>query len=749
MAKIDPWDQFQRADGMEPGKGFPAEQQPAQVADEWGQFQAAEQADQSTDLRAYQGVGALPDEGTAVLDETGESEFARPEDRAFAAKAQELLATGQATRAQFDALSQQYGYPLYGGDLDQAIAAGGLGWRIGVPLGGKREASPLAPLANSSAGALVGAAADTGAMGLSDEMVGLAQGDTLAEVAMGEGEAQRRAQLLKETAREEYPVESFAGSMVGGVTGSAGLGRLVPGRQLAADTAYGVGYGAGESNDNRAGGAALGGITAAGGSYFGGKLLDKVANRGPSQAAQNMGKAREYGIDLPMGAAGRGTAILEKGLDILPSSAGVMQRGRDALSEQVTDAVGNVAGEFGPSTSFAGMGEALRTGADKWVDKFQRVAGKVYDAIRIAPDQPASLTNTAVTLRDLNGKFASNPKLAEAMRNSRLSSYMDALGQANSKLSWNDLKAFRSRIGEEIGDQRFSDGTMKSELRGLYGALSEDMKATAAAAGPAQLRQFERANTLYKQGQDRIDGALAKILGDDGKMTPEKAAAKMQAIAKEGRSSSDLGLIAQIRKSMPSEEWGQVQNALVQLAGQPLNKAGREFDPGVFVRTFKDMGDPAKNLIFGKGELRTNLDEFGGVMDQLAKVNALRNTSNTAPGMIGSGAIMAALTSPIAVGIPMAGGAVATNILAKVWTNPRFVKWATGYARMARGAAQSGGQPNVSKQLELLKKVAAAEPAIAQDVLGLQQYLAQQFAQSPGKLAASENTQDGGQEPPQ
>lgn len=696
----------------------------------------APDVDRSTDLQAYAGLGAMPDQGNPELDPTGASEYARPEDQAFAAKAQELLVNG-GQRADFDALSQQYGYPSYGEDLDKAIAANGIGWRIGVPLGGRQDASILAPIANSSVGQVIGAAADTGGLGLSDEIAGLAGGDSLTDVAFGDGEAQRRAQLLKEASAEEYPVENIVGSLIGGITGTAAAGKIAgAGRQLAADASFGAGYGAGSSNDNRLAGAALGGATAAGGSYFGGKLLDKIANRAPSAAAKAVETAQNYGIDLPLEAVGRGKAIVGNTLSNMPGSAQVMQGSRDALTEQVENAVGEVADGFGSATGFTGMGEALQEGARKWVDKFQRVAGRVYDAIPISPDAKSPLTNTAARLGEINGRFASNPKLAQTLRNTRLQGYMEALDPVDGQLSWQDLKAFRSRIGEEIGDARFSDGTMKSDLRSLYGALSDDMKAAASAQGPAALRAFERANTLYKQGQDRIDGALAKILGDDGKKSAESAAARLQAIAKEGRSSSDLSLLASVRKSMPAEEWGQVQNALIRLAGQPLNKSGRDFDPGVFARTFKDMAPAAKNLIFGKGELRANLDEFTGVMESLGKVSALRNTSNTA------GQLLTGLGFSSLGGIAGLATQVATSYsLAKLWTNPRFVKWATGYTRMAKAAAAAGGQPNVSKQIGLLQKVAAAEPAIAQDALGLQRYLAQQFNGSPGRLAAEDESQ--------
>lgn len=705
-----------------------------------GEEIAPEEVDRSTDLSAYAGVGAVPEQGVGELDPTGAGEFARPEDRAFAAEAQDLLVNG-GTRAEFDALSRQYGYPLYGPDLDQAIAANGVGWRIGVPMGGHKKAGLLAPLANSNGGALAGAWADTGGAGLSDEVAGLVGGDSFMDVVRGEGEAQRQAQLLKDAAGEEYALPTAVGQFAGGVTGMLGAGKIAgAGRALAADTAFGAAYGAGSENENRLGGAVLGGAASAAGSYFGGKLLDKIANRAPSAAAKAVETAQKFGIDMPMGAMGRGRAIIEKGFDNLPGSAQVMQTGRDALSDQVSDAVENVADSFGPSTSFAGMGEALQTGAKKWIDKFQRVSGKAYEAIPVSPDAKASLTNTAATLQEMNGRFASNPKLAEAMKNTRLQRYMDALGEADAPLSWEDLKAFRTRIGEEIGDQRFSDGTMKSDLRGLYGALSEDMKNTAAAQGPAALRAFEKANNLYRQGQERIDGALVKILGDDSSLAPEKAAAAMQAISRAGKASSDLKRLAEIRKSMPAEEWGEVSNALIRLMGQPVNSEGRDFAAETFVRNFNDMAPGAKNLLFGKGELRANLDEFSGVVESLARVNALRNTSNTVPNMVGAGTISAALLNPI-MGVKLAAGAAANYSLAKLWTNPRFVKWATGYTRMAKAAAASGGQPNVSKQLTLLQKVAAAEPAIAQDALGLQQYLAQQFNQVPGKLAAEERSQ--------
>ncbi len=716
--------------------------------------------DRSTDLSAY----AAPVVGEGKLSEDGSMEFARPEDYAYAQAAQDLLANG-GKRPDFDALSKKYGFPVYGPQLDEAIAErdwGGRLWSAGVPKYGRKEPGLLAPFANTDIGAGLLAAGNAGGLGLSDEIAGLAGGDSVLDVVQGQGEAQRQAQLLKDTAAQEHPVSTTIGNVGGAITGSMGMGALSGGRRLAADTAYGAGYGAGESNDNRLGGAALGGVAAAGGSYFGGKLLDKIANRAPRAAAKTVEAGQKFGIDVPMGATGRGAAIVEKGFDNLPLSAGVMQEGRNVLTQQVDNAVEEVASTYGPTTSFSGIGEAAQSGAKKWMDRFQEVAGKAYNAIPIRSGTDSNLTNTVAALQAVNGKFSSNPELAAALNNSKLGRYLDALSgkvktvptgvldaagnpitrdvQIGGKLSWEDLKDFRSRVGEEIGDQLFSDGTLKSELRGLYGALSEDMKATAIAQGPSALRAFERANNLYKAGQDRIDGAITKLLGNDSAKSAEAAAGKIQAIARDGKASGDLATLAEVRKTLPAEEYAQIQNGVIRLLGQPANSAGREFSPETYIRNYRDMAPEAKNLFFGKGELRANLDEFSGVMDSLAKVSALRNTSNTAAALNGTGAlgtVAAGLLNPI-LGVKLAAAGALNYSLAKLWTNPRFVKWATGYTRMVKAATAANGTPNVSKQMALLKKVAAAEPAIAQDALGLQQYLAQTFAASPQRLAAEE-----------
>lgn len=549
----------------------------------------------------------------------------------------------------------------------------------------------------------------------------------------------------------------YAGGQIAGGVVLPTFGARTPAQLAKVSAAYGATYGAGSSDElsqvpgRVITGAGLGAATG----WAGGKLLEKLSARAAARAgttaaetpADRYARGQRFGLDLSVGdVRGMGAKATERVLDVQTASAGTMNAARQKLGGQIEDAVDTVASTYGSPTSFRGMGEVAQAGVRAWQSKFENVASKAYDAIRISPKKPAVLDNTRTALAELTTIFESNPKMAKAFENTRLNTYMEALtkkvetveqsgpsaglnrflGNEKTKevggaLSWQDLKAFRSRIGEEIGDQRFSDSPTKTELRRLYGALSDDMRATAASNGPAAVKAFERANTLYRQGQERIDKAVKFLVGDDGQMTPEKAAARIQAIVKSGKGTSDIAKLADIRRSLPANEAGDLASGIVRMLGQPNNSEGRAFNPQTFTKNYADMSAEAKNLLFGSADkdLRANLDDFSKVMGDVAANNSTRNSSNTAMGLtISAGTLWT--TGPMG----LLAQAATSYGAGKLWTNPKFVRWATGYARMARGAARAGRQPtgdNLTMQANLLKKIAASDPSLTQEVLPIRQ----------------------------
>jgi hypothetical protein len=74
--------------------------------------------------------------------------------------------------------------------------------------------------------------------------------------------------------------------------------------------------------------------------------------------------------------------------------------------------------------------------------------------------------------------------------------------------------------------------------------------------------------------------------------------------------------------------------------------------------------------------------------------------------------------------------------MANLWTNPKFVRWASGYTKMLTGAANAGKKVDPGKlqmQANLLGKIAAGNPAITQDALRLRHTLLSQFTSDQGQ----------------
>jgi hypothetical protein len=451
---------------------------------------------------------------------------------------------------------------------------------------------------------------------------------------------------------------------------------------------------------------------------------------------QRVVKAEEYGINLPADAAGgRTAAVLGKGLDIMPGSAGVMEDARRATESQIGAASDVVASRFGKSRTMNEAGAELQRGANERIDRAKTVIGKAYDAIPISDSAQTSTANTVGTLQQLTGRFQSNPDLAEALKDPKLATY---LGAVQKGLSWKDMKDFRSIIGEKIGEMRLGESSSTSDLRALYGALSQDMRDSAAAQGPGALRAFERANGLNRQNEELVQGALARIIGKDGNLAPEKAAAAVQAMTKGGKSTGDLKTLAQIKAAtMKSGAWNEIAATLIRLGGQPANSAGRDFNPQTFVHWYADMAEPARRMLFGgsNNELRKALDGFVAVNQRLQNVNALRNTSQTAGNLTAAGTVgtmAAAITNPM-LGAKLLGVMAGNYGMAKLWTNPGFVRLMTGYSK----AVASGNNQAVKSQIGRISALAATNPELREPLMALQQRLLSAANDNVGRVAAS------------
>lgn len=416
-----------------------------------------------------------------------------------------------------------------------------------------------------------------------------------------------------------------------------------------------------------------------------------------------------------------------------------------ATAKAARDRLANAMGRVADDT---GAGQAAQRGAKAFLGDDRKV-GALYDAIPVNAKRNTALTNTRQALSELTAGLDSNPELsAMVAENPRLKGFLDALtpkdvlvdqtlpgggkaqpflAQRGGELSWEDLKRFRSIIGEIAGQPTLAQDTSQQSIRKLYAALSEDMRATAAQEGPDALRKFERANTYFRARQARIDDTLSAILGDDLKKSPEDAFKQIERWSRDG---GDSAAIARMMRSLPDGQASTVRATLFSKMGNaPAARQGVSevvFSPSDYVTQWNKIDHRAKSVLFPGAEYRQDLDDIARIAEAMKRSSEFANTSRTALAGNGIGLVTMALAgSPVS-----AGGIAATQFgLGKLLASPRFARWLASAPKKPNG-------PATLAHINRLTAIASAEPNIGNEVLRLQERLAQSFTGQP--LAAEE-----------
>lgn len=308
------------------------------------------------------------------------------------------------------------------------------------------------------------------------------------------------------------------------------------------------------------------------------------------------------------------------------------------------------------------------------------------------------------------------------------------------ELSWRDMNRFRSIVGEIIGQPGLArDGSDIAGLRKLYGALTTDMEATAAQAGPRALTEFRRATQYWRGREARIDDVFATLLGKDGKRSDEAVFKQINTWA-QGQG-GDFKRIAQTIRSMPADEADTIRATLVQRMGmapaRQQDVTQDVFSPAEFAAQWNGMAPRAKAALFPNQQHRQDLDKLASLMDGMKRANEYQNFSNTSlvANATAQGALaLTNLPSAIALALTQFGAG-------KLLASPRFARAIASTYKLPDNVAQR-------KLTEQLKIVASREPLIANDVRGVLDFINKGAGQSPGRAAAQDETNGRG-EPPQ
>jgi hypothetical protein len=423
-----------------------------------------------------------------------------------------------------------------------------------------------------------------------------------------------------------------------------------------------------------------------------------------------------------------------------------------AARDRIASSIGNV-------TDTTGMGMSAKRGAQSFLDTTKSKGGSLYEAIPIGETRPAVLSSSKTKLAELTAGLESNPELSKVLEDPQMrriadgimgktvqepTGLLDAAGnpimrtvQKGGALSWEDLKTFRTRIGEKTDGIVLQSDTPQANLKALYGALTRDMEATAKDEGPKAYTAFTRANNYWSARQKRIEDVIAPILGKDGANTPSEAAAAINSWV---NNKGDFIRTAQALRSLPEEEANTVRATIFSKLGDASagrqDLAGNVFSPSDMLTHWNKISDRVKTVLFPGEQYRKDIEDILTVAN--AQKNAVRfaNTShtetarhigNTIAG--GVGVTTAFLTHSNAVG---AGAWIATTAAelfgGKLLSNPNVARWIASSVKKPNAAAQLA-------HINRLTALATKNPTIANDVLTLQEKLAGHFTGSSNPFA--------------
>lgn len=509
-------------------------------------------------------------------------------------------------------------------------------------------------------------------------------------------------------------------------------------RRLATEgSAYGGAYGAGTSDgtpserlvgagvgaaEGAAGGAALGGI---------GQALAPVVRRSQiagraaplTEAQQTMAAADRQGIEmLPADVGGPATRRLTAAAAQAPISASPIINAAQRVLQQGQAAAERIAGPG--ATDAATAGEAARAGAEGYIARSGQAGGALYDrAARRAGNALIDPVEARQVLDDQIARLEQVPGGGQGLEEAR--AMRDAL---NGRFTVQGIRDMRTEL---FVDPALRGSPMDRRMRQVVDAAARDVENGLRAQGLDDAAgAFRTADNFWRDRLQTIDQVIEPVIGQPGKAKGGEAISKAIDTAAKG----DVVKLQRFLGTLPAAERDVVTGSFINRIGMATkgqqNAQGDAFSLSTFLSNWSQLSPRAQAVMFNP-EQRAALQDLATVANGVRNASRYANHSNTSGGIWGNLGVLAGgamANAPVA-----AAGLGAQLIGGRLLASPRFARW---LARAPRT------QLSPIAYIDRLTRIARAEPAIAGDVLNLQQRLQQSLAGSR-PLAANQEGQGG------
>ena len=345
-----------------------------------------------------------------------------------------------------------------------------------------------------------------------------------------------------------------------------------------------------------------------------GALTKSATDDLAATTAANAGAVRSLELSGAQNAA-RGAQAMDSDVARIAQLSGQSAGKVSAAASSVDDLAGRMTQR--PTPEAAGRA-VVRGFEESFLPETSARGGKLYAEVdkMIPADAKFQPLSAAKILGENATKIIPNPKLGQIAEG--IIGQLDDAGE----LTYGRAKELRTQIGELIADAGYAPDSGRTQLKRLYGALSDDIKALAPKGSPAE-RALTRASTYWGARMGRIESVETAVEKAGG---PEKVySALINSGVKSGEGATTL------RKVMSSLKGD--KEAIRAVAGTTLSRMGKK-NPGAasadtaewsadrFIEDYEKMGDGVRAL-FGRIE--------PGFQDDLAKVvanmKALRDTN--------------------------------------------------------------------------------------------------------------------------
>ena len=416
------------------------------------------------------------------------------------------------------------------------------------------------------------------------------------------------------------------------------------------------------------------------------------------------------GISPTLGQVAQGgmARTTEAGLRNVPGAAQTFRRTLDGQADRIGAKVDDIAGRYSTAGSVEVAGRAAQRGiAEGFVPRFRATSSQLYNRVfQLVPDDTPAIPSQTLHLFARQSATHKAADVFEGLDHPWMEKWSnnlaDAIAQNPKGIPFGVLKDFRSRLGEMLTGADLVDGLPMRDVKMLYGAVSDDMRAVIGQkAGAAGLKAWDRASNYWKAGASRLETVLQPLVD---KNTPEQAFNFLMSGTRDGATA--------LRTTMRSLGAGEkrlvaatVLRRLGRAAGGAQNAAGDAFSPETYLTNWAKLSPESRMALFEGVDpaLTKDLNSLAQALEVVRKTNKIMpNTSGTAPNtafwsivtglssgmtglMLGGGG--AGLKAGLAgAAVPTAAAGAGKFLAEKVFTNPEMVRWMVGQARVPAAA---------------------------------------------------------------